>query len=174
MQPIESGLFKAGVAAAGVGIVFFRISRSKRPLDWYGIVPPPPLATAGFVAIYVLWMFGTDALTHWRGPWDFRPWQQAPVIASALRIVAVCVFGPLLEELIFRGILFSWLRERINIYLTIAATALGWSVLHYSYAWWVIGIIFVDGIILGLARWRTRSVFAPALMHMLYNLYAIW
>ena len=38
----------------------------------------------------------------------------------------------------------------------------------------MIAIIFVDGLILGLARWRTRSVFAPAAMHMLYNLYAIW
>jgi membrane protease YdiL (CAAX protease family) len=84
------------------------------------------------------------------------------------------VLGPLVEELLFRGIIFSWLRERVNVGLTIGVTALGWSVLHYDYSWWVIAIIFVDGVILGLARWRTGSVFAPAIMHMLYNLYAIW
>jgi membrane protease YdiL (CAAX protease family) len=46
--------------------------------------------------------------------------------------------------------------------------------LHYTYPWWVIAIIFVDGLILGLARWKTGSVIAPVVMHMLYNLYAIW
>jgi len=38
----------------------------------------------------------------------------------------------------------------------------------------VIGVIFVDGLLLGLARWKTRSLFPPIVMHMLYNLYAIW
>jgi membrane protease YdiL (CAAX protease family) len=38
----------------------------------------------------------------------------------------------------------------------------------------VIAIIVVDGILLGLARWRTGSVFVPIVMHALYNLYAIW
>jgi len=89
-------------------------------------------------------------------------------------VLAVCVLGPLVEELLFRGIVFSWLLERVNVGLTIAVTALGWGLLHYDYPWWVIAIILVDGVILGFARWRTGSVFAPATMHMLYNLYAIW
>lgn len=56
----------------------------------------------------------------------------------------------------------------------IIATAVGWALLHYSYTWTVIGVIIVDGLILGLARLRTRSVFPPIVMHALYNLYAIW
>jgi membrane protease YdiL (CAAX protease family) len=174
MQPIESALMKAGVGIAALAIISVRVKDSGRPPAWFGIVRPPLVATLGFTAIYLAWMFGTDALTHWRGPWDFRPWQQAPLLASALRVLAVCVFGPMVEEFIFRGAFFSWLQERVSIYLTIFATALSWSLLHYSYAWWVIAIIFVDGVILGVTRWRTRSVVAPAIMHMLYNLYAIW
>jgi membrane protease YdiL (CAAX protease family) len=174
MQPITSAAMKAGIGAAGVVILAIRMKRSSRPLSWFGVTVPPLVPTLGFIAIYLAWMLGSDALTHWRGPWDFRPWQQAPLLASALRVLAVCVLGPLVEELLFRGIIFSWLRERVNVGLTIGVTALGWSVLHYDYSWWVIAIIFVDGVILGLARWRTGSVFAPAIMHMLYNLYAIW
>jgi membrane protease YdiL (CAAX protease family) len=174
MQPIASAAMKASLAAAGVIILSIRMKRSTRPLCWFGVTPPALITTLGFIAVYLAWMLGSDALTNWRGPWDFRPWQQAPLLASALRVLAVCVLGPLVEELLFRGIIFSWLRERMNVGLTIGATALGWSLLHYDYAWWVIAIIFVDGLILGLARWRTGSVFAPAVMHMLYNLYAIW
>jgi membrane protease YdiL (CAAX protease family) len=40
--------------------------------------------------------------------------------------------------------------------------------------WAVILVIVVDGILLGLARWKTRSVSPPMVMHALYNLYAIW
>ena len=150
------------------------MKNSNRPLAWFGVRTPPFLPTLILTAIYMAWMFGTDLLTHWRGPWNFEPWREAPFLGSALRVVAVCIFGPLVEELLFRGVAFSWLAERINIGLTIVATALAWSLLHYDYPWWVIAIIFVDGLILGVTRWRTRSVLAPAAMHMLYNLYAIW
>lgn len=174
MDPVSSAALKAAISAAGVGILALRFGRSSRPWPWFGISKPPLLPTLMFLALYLAWMVGTDLLTHWRGPWDFRPWQQAPLAASALRVLAVCVFGPTVEELLFRGVIFSWLKERVNIALTIAVTALGWSVAHYMYPWWVIAIIFVDGVILGLARWRTGSVIAPIVMHMLYNLYAIW
>ena len=165
---------KAGISIVASAILLFRMKNSTKPLAWFGLRTPPFLPTLILTAIYMAWMFGTDLLTHWRGPWNFEPWRQAPFLASALRVVAVCIFGPLVEELLFRGVAFSWLAERINIGLTIVATALAWSLLHYDYPWWVIAIIFVDGLILGVTRWRTRSVLAPAAMHMLYNLYAIW
>jgi membrane protease YdiL (CAAX protease family) len=174
MGPITSAAVKAGIAGAGVIILTVRMKRGGRPLSWFGICAPPLAPTIGFVAVYLVWMLGTDVLSHWRGPWNFGPWKQAPLLASALRLIAVCVLGPLVEEMLFRGIIFSWLRERVNVGLTVGLTALGWSLLHYDYPWWVIGIIFVDGIILGVARWRTGSVITPAIMHMLYNLYAVW
>ena len=58
--------------------------------------------------------------------------------------------------------------------LVIAITALSWALLHYSYSWTVIAIIVVDGVLLGLARWKSGSVVTPILMHAAYNLYAIW
>ena len=174
MEPIASAAAKAGLAAAAVAILTVRVKQGNRPLCWFGITKPPLRPTLGFILIYLTWMLGTDAFTDWRGPWDFRPWQQAPLLASSLRVLAVCILGPLVEELLFRGIIFSWLRERVNVLPTVGLTAIAWSLLHYDYAWWVIAIIFVDGVILGVARWRTGSVFAPVIMHMLYNLYAIW
>jgi membrane protease YdiL (CAAX protease family) len=174
MSPVESAAVKAGASLAGVMILSARIVRSKRPLDWFGIIPPPLLPTLAFVALIMAWAVGTDLFTHWRGPWDFRPWREAPPIASALRIVAVCLLGPTVEELLFRGLIFSWLRERVGIPETIGITAVSWGLLHYNFAWWIIFIIAVAGVIHGIARWRTGSVFAPIAMHCAYNLYAIW
>ena len=130
--------------------------------------------SALFVAIYLAWMLTSDSLIHWRGPWDWGPWLRTPLPAVVMRVLAVSLLGPIAEELIFRGWLFGMLEKRVGVGLTILLTAVGWALLHYSYSWLVILVIVVDGILLGLARWRTRSVYGPMAMHALYNLYAIW
>jgi len=38
----------------------------------------------------------------------------------------------------------------------------------------VIGVILADGLLLGLARLASRSVWPPIAMHIFYNLYAVW
>ncbi|MEO6138095.1 MAG: CPBP family intramembrane glutamic endopeptidase [Luteimonas sp.] len=92
-----------------------------------------------------------------------------------LRVAAVGVLGPIAEELIFRGFLFArMLRAGINVHATIALLAAGWALLHWSYSLPVIAVIFVAGILLGLARWRTNSVIVPAAMHIIWNLFAVW
>jgi len=46
--------------------------------------------------------------------------------------------------------------------------------IHTSYSAGVIAVIFVEGLLLGAAHWRTGSVLAPILMHIVWNLYAVW
>jgi len=163
---------KVALAAGVSGIVLFR-TRSL-PREELGLVRPPIAISALFVLVYLGWMLASDAAIHWRGPWNWRPWLEAPLAASAMRIVAVGILGPIAEELIFRGWSFGLLQKRVGTFATIVVTATGWALLHYTYGWAVILVIVVDGILLGLARWKTRSVFPPMVMHALYNLYAIW
>ena len=175
MSAIVSAATKVAISGGVVALIMFRMSRAKdRDLGWFGIVRPELLPTAIFAVVYLGWMLASDQAIHWRGPWDFRPWQSAPLLASAMRVLAVCLLGPMAEELLFRGVIFSWLKERIPLTLTIVLTAVGWALLHWSYSWAVIGVIVIDGILLGAARARTGSVVPPIIMHALYNLYAIW
>ena len=172
MSPIESAAAKAGIAAAAIVVVMVR-TRSL-PREELGFVRPPLLPSLLILALYLGWMFGSDALIGWRGPWDFRPWLAAPLLASALRVLAVGMLGPVAEELIFRGWLLGFFQKKVGTMAAILLTAAGWTLLHYQYGLPVLGVILVDGLLLGLARWRTRSVYPPIVMHMLYNLYAIW
>ena len=175
MSAIVSAATKVAISGGVVALIMFRMSRAKdRDLGWFGIVRPELLPTAIFAVVYLGWMLASDQAIHWRGPWDFRPWQSAPLLASAMRVLAVCLLGPMAEELLFRGVIFSWLKERIPLTLTIVLTAVGWALLHWSYSWAVIGVIVIDGLLLGLARWRTGSILPPIVMHAIYNLYAIW
>jgi membrane protease YdiL (CAAX protease family) len=174
MTHIESAASKLALAAAIAGVAFLRIRFSKRDADHWGFVRPPLRATLLWIAALLLWMLATDAVIGWRGPWDFGPWLAAPVAASVMRVLAICVLGPIAEELIFRSILFAKARALAGVAAAIVLTSAGWATLHWDYSWPVILVIFVDGLLLGCARWRTNSVWAPAAMHILYNLYAIW
>jgi membrane protease YdiL (CAAX protease family) len=57
---------------------------------------------------------------------------------------------------------------------TVVVLAAAWSLLHTAYTPAVIALIFIDGLLLGAARYQTKSIVTPMLMHVMWNLYAIW
>jgi membrane protease YdiL (CAAX protease family) len=83
----------------------------------------------------------------------------------------VVVLAPLNEELFFRGFLFAGIsRSRLGGAGAILLTALLWAVIHIQYDWYGVSNIFVIGLLLGYARWKTDSIVPPILMHGLMNL----
>lgn len=168
-------LVKLAVPLAVIAVA--ALIRWRRKLSWrddVGLRPAGAGVTAAWVAGYALWMLGTNAIMGWRGPWDFAPWRSAPLLVDAGRVLAVSILGPIAEELLFRGVLFGILVRRFPVAPVVVVLAIVWSALHVSYDWPVIALIFADGLILGAARDRTRSVIPPMLMHVVWNLYAIW
>ena len=71
---------------------------------------------------------------------------------------AVVVMTPVGEETLFRGFLFrGWLRSPRDAWPVIVVTALLWALIHVQYDWYVIGQVFVSGLLLGWIRWATGS-----------------
>jgi membrane protease YdiL (CAAX protease family) len=126
-------------------------------------------------AAYVAWMLVTNALINWRGPFDFAPWKQVPLAHAIARVLGVGVFGPIAEEMLFRGVLLERMsRSRLGANGAAVATAVIWAVIHVSYTPAVIALIAVAGVLLALARQDGRSIWGPAAMHIVWNLFAIW
>ena len=121
-------------------------------------------------------MLFSDYVFNWRGDWDFTSWQTQPIHISALRIAAVCFAGPILEELVFRGLLFNKMNAHFATrpWITVVVLSAIWSVIHYSYSPAAIFIIFIEGILLGVALLKSKSLYVPIAMHICWNLYAIW
>ena len=87
--------------------------------------------------------------------------------------IALVVAAPVLEELFFRGFLFSGLeRCWLKIAGTIAVTSVIWAIIHVQYDLWDIFWICIMGILFGIARVRTGSVYMPMILHMFLNLLA--
>jgi membrane protease YdiL (CAAX protease family) len=128
-----------------------------------------------WLLLYAAVILGSNYLMNWRGPWDFTEWRQALWLVDILRVLAVGILGPTAEEIIFRGFFFTRLaRTRLGVAGAIALTAIGWGASHYTYTPGVIALLMFAGMLLGLARLKTKSVITPILMHMMWNLYAVW
>jgi uncharacterized protein len=88
--------------------------------------------------------------------------------------IAVVVFAPLFEEGFFRGFLFVGLNQtRLGGTGAILITAAGWAALHIQYDIYGIISIFALGIVLGIVRLKTNSLWTVLILHALWNLAAI-
>jgi membrane protease YdiL (CAAX protease family) len=176
LPPLQATLLK--VAFPLIAIVAVLLVAKHRRLSLrenLGLIPPRPAQAALWLAIYLAWMLATNLIMDWRGPWDFSPWARSPMIINVLRVLAVGILGPIAEELIFRGLLYDrFSRTRLGATTTIVILAAIWAGIHFSYPPGVIALLFVDGLLLGFARRQTGSIIVPILMHVAWNLYAIW
>ncbi len=87
---------------------------------------------------------------------------------------AVVIFAPFFEEVLFRGFLFVGLEHsRIGVAGTVILTSLVWAALHMQYNLIGMATIVIMGIVLGVIRHKTHSLWAPVLFHMMWNFLAL-
>ncbi len=136
----------------------------------------------GFVSMIVLWLIGSigtfvlgQRLGIEREPQAiFDIAQQDPFIFLLLGTLSLLIVGPT-EELLFRGVIQTRLRETFGVAVGLAfATAL-FAVIHIfgygSLATGLLGIsvLFLIGLVLALAYEYTDNLVVVAVMHGLFN-----
>jgi uncharacterized protein len=85
--------------------------------------------------------------------------------------ITVVIFAPIFEEGLFRGFLFEGLRRsRLGLIGTIVVTSFVWTCLHAGYSVASLGAIFIFGLVLGVVRYKTGSLWGTMLMHACYNI----
>jgi membrane protease YdiL (CAAX protease family) len=88
-----------------------------------------------------------------------------------MTLISFVVAGPLLEELIFRGFFLSALAgSRLGFWRVALVTNVLWVSMHFSYPWHAFPMIFVVGLALSFAVWKTGSLWTSIVGHGLYNL----
>ena len=87
--------------------------------------------------------------------------------------LALVIVAPLVEEMFFRGFLFKGIESsRLGSAGAVIITSLAWSAMHTQYDVYGIATIFVGGLLLGLARLKSNSIYPPIVMHALQNIIA--
>lgn len=142
---------------------------SLRPmrLAWWVVLP---LFTIGF-SILMGW------LLQLAGAPETNPFmlQMAKSVQEyPLMLVGVVLFAPIAEEFLFRGFLFrGWEASRIRLVGTILLTSITWALIHGQYDIYGLVYIFILGIVLGFSRVLTKSLYAPILIHLVNNAFAM-
>lgn len=87
--------------------------------------------------------------------------------------IAVAVAAPFFEEFLFRGFLLEGMsRSRLGVVGATVITSAAWAIIHMQYGWFEIISIFFIGILLCVAKFKSKSLYVPIAMHMLMNLTA--
>lgn len=92
----------------------------------------------------------------------------------ALAVLVVCV-APLVEELIFRGVLLSGLMRYMKAGWAVALSALIFGCVHlpdFKFSWYAIPDLVLLGVVLAWLRLRTRSLWPAVAAHAVNNLLA--
>jgi membrane protease YdiL (CAAX protease family) len=82
-------------------------------------------------------------------------------------IVRVVVLAPVVEELIFRGVIFSGFTKNFRPVWAVILSALLFALFHLNP--WQLGPTFLLGLLLGFVRLRTGSLLAAIFTHALHN-----
>ena len=130
----------------------------------------------GFIAIAVF-MLIADLIGKTFGHEDVTQFQ-LDIYRTAREIgwvgllcVALVVVGPIGEETLFRGFLFSgWYRSPADTWPVIIITAFLWAIVHAQYDFYLIVQIFIYGLVLGWMRWKSGSTILTMLLHGVVNL----
>jgi membrane protease YdiL (CAAX protease family) len=176
MDPLVfSTVSKLGLPTLTVALVLF--ASKKRGLSWrddLGFRLPKATTWMIWLALWVLWLAISEVLIRFNGLDQAKPWPEYPAHIMALRVVAIGLLGPLAEEVLMRGMVLHLLRRTLlGAGGAIVIAALAWAAMHYSYGIGTVALIAADGVILGLARYRSGSLWVPISMHMLGNLFSI-
>ena len=94
---------------------------------------------------------------------------------SALLLVAGfgVVIAPLVEELIFRGFVFSIFERTHGRLAAVLITAGFFSLIHgpqYDWHWQILLLLMYVGIVFGAVRAVTKSIVPPTIIHASYNM----
>lgn len=87
--------------------------------------------------------------------------------AAPIMILATVVLGPVLEELIFRRVLFGTLIQKYNFFISAFASALVFAAIHLDFEHII--LYAISGFIFAFLYHKTKSIWTPIIAHMLLN-----
>ncbi len=154
-------------------VAFARARRGMSARDYLGLRTVPAGQVLRWLVALLVLVGVSDCMTWLAGrpivvPFMIETFQTAGSVA--LLWVAIVVAAPVAEEVFFRGFLFAgFAASPLGPVGAALLTSIAWGFIHFQYDFYGRSLIFVSGLLLGWARWRTSSVTVPILMHALMN-----
>ncbi len=139
---------------------------------WLGLNKTPLLPAVGWTLLAGVFLlvvgFGFQQIV------DARTLEAVRMLALGFAtpipmFLAIVVAAPIVEELIFRGYLFSGWITKIGFWGTSVATSFLFAIMHIQYGPVGLADVFVMGMAACALRWKTGSVYPGIVLHMVGN-----
>lgn len=172
-----SAIIVAGLLGAATVLGFVRLRRGYPLKDYLCLRPASrrdTLVWFGALILFILLYHALAFAMEFQNPGALYSDLYETVRFPPLFFIALVVVPPLFEETLFRGFLFRGIAaSRLGTVGAVLITSLTWAVVHAQYEAGLILIVFAIGILLGLARARSGSLYLTMLLHGAFNLVSV-
>ncbi len=169
-----------GITLAGIPVIVAATQGFARqpwgqPFSW-----PPRLGTAKVIGLSLVGLVLASGLSSWSAQWVERVLHWPVTIQEAIPLVkyalianplaafsSVVIVGPIVEEILFRGLIYGALEKRLRVFGAIVISSFLFALVHLQVVYFI--PIFCLGLVLGWARWKANSLGLPILIHVLNN-----
>jgi membrane protease YdiL (CAAX protease family) len=161
-----------------VGVIFLIVKFRKGATisEYLGLRPVTGKTLLGLLALFAGFIILSDCLTFLLGRPVVPQFMVDVYITSVwplLLWIALILAAPVFEETFFRGFLLEGFRRSpIGNNRSIVLTALAWTLIHLQYDIYEMATVFALGVLLGVVRIMTGSLWSSILMHAFCNLVA--
>lgn len=156
------------VLAGGRSVRVSELGWRRPSVNW--LLASVPLAVAG-LAIAGILVGISGSLLRTSDNQQCQVVQQQYGHSLLLALPVVCIAAPIVEETVFRGVIYRWLRGVLPLGYAMALSAAVFAVAH------AISVLFLPlmglGILLAWIYERSRSLWPGVLVHALFNLVGI-
>lgn len=94
--------------------------------------------------------------------------EEAGLWGLAFGIATACIAAPIAEEIVYRGVLFRSLANRLKIWPAVAISSIVFSLVHF-YTWPSLIMVAMVGATCALAYASSRALLTAIVLHALYN-----
>jgi len=190
---VERGSLAVSALAYALNIIFFAGSvlligaaRGKLNLRAMGFMPPrisagwfvgaillslALLPLRGIIGVVVQLLAG-GTLDGLQGRMNVIAPESFTWLGFLVTLIGAGILVPIAEELFFRGALFTWFRQRYNFPIALLASSLLFAFGHID----TLGVVAASFVLALANAWafeKSKSLWAPILMHMTTNSFAV-
>lgn len=165
----------AALTGAFLVLFFTKLRRPDSVASFLELTTPPIKVVVKWLVIMliVIGLMEVGYIVFERNTPDFMTQLYSSTKNLPLLWIAVIVAAPIFEELLFRGYILEGIKQTaVGVNGAIVITSASWAVIHLQYESFEVITIFLIGIILGIAKVKSHSLYIPIAMHMLMNLLA--
>lgn len=190
---VERGSLAVSILAYGLNVLFFAgsvlligVARGKLSLRDLGFIPPRIRANwfigaillslalvplRGIIGIIAQYLTG-GTLAGMQNRLDVIAPESFTWLGFLVTLIGAGILVPIAEEMYFRGALFTWFRQRYNFPIAMLASSLLFAFGHIDTAG-VVAASFVLGLVNAWAFEKSKTLWAPILMHITTNSFAV-